>query len=201
MVRAPGWDVHEVGASVFESRTCAVLAGGIRSAVRMISAAHMMMRNDTLKTLCCVLLAALCAACERPAKQPDASNPDFVVDPTTGALVRRSYRGGGVEPKQIQEVVRAAFPAFRACYEAGLRRNAALSGKLVVRALIRPDGHVGGVSVVRSEPTPTKTGVTTIADADVVSCIVRTLGRLAFPQSKAQVVFTYPVIFSPGSLD
>ena len=96
---------------------------------------------------------------------------------------------GRLAPEVIQGVVRGSFGAYRACYEAGLKRDAALRGNVTVRFAIEPDGHVQGAADDGS----------TLPDAEVVRCVVQGFGSLTFPPPQGgYVTVVYPVAFSPG---
>lgn len=96
---------------------------------------------------------------------------------------------GRLPPEVIQRIVRQNFGRFRACYEAGLRNNPNLAGRVAVRFVIGRDGSVGSVG----------NGGSDLPDGGVVSCVVRAFYGLSFPQPEGGIVtVTYPIIFSPG---
>jgi hypothetical protein len=93
----------------------------------------------------------------------------------------------------IQRIVRANSGRFRVCYEAGLRSNPNLEGRVVAKLVIDSSGNV----VVASD------GGSDLPDADVVSCVVRGFANLAFPPTAASgmqaVTVVYPFVFSRGA--
>ena len=97
---------------------------------------------------------------------------------------------GRLPPEVVQRLVRQSFGRFRLCYEAGLRGNADLEGKVAVKFTIEKDGAVGAVS----------DGGSTLPDKNVTACIQRAFRALTFPEPEGggQVVVVYPILFSPG---
>jgi hypothetical protein len=96
---------------------------------------------------------------------------------------------GRIPPEVIQRVVRQSFGRFRGCYEAGLRNNPSLQGRVAVSFIIGRDGAVSGA----------QNGGSDLADSNVVSCVVRSFYGLSFPAPEGGVVrVTYPIMFSPG---
>jgi hypothetical protein len=97
--------------------------------------------------------------------------------------------GGHVRPEVIQRVVRQNFGRFRFCYEAGLRANPSLEGRVVVKFLIDRTGAVGLASEAGGD----------LADTKVVQCVVRAFGDLSFPSPDGGIVtVVYPILFSPA---
>jgi len=86
----------------------------------------------------CAVLAclAVCVSAACAPNRPAEATPA----PTTRTR-------GRLPPKVIQQEVRRHYGVFRACYEAGLVRQVALEGKVVVRFAIARDGTVGSVAV------------------------------------------------------
>jgi hypothetical protein len=96
---------------------------------------------------------------------------------------------GRLPPEVIQRVVRQNFGRFRACYEAALRTNPNLAGRVAVRFVIGRDGSVGSAA----------NGGSDLPDGGVVSCVVRAFHGLSFPAPESGIVtVTYPIAFSPG---
>jgi hypothetical protein len=94
----------------------------------------------------------------------------------------------------IQRIVRANSGRFRVCYQAGLRSNPNLEGRVVARLVIDSSGNV----VVASD------GGSDLPDAEVVSCVVRGFANIAFPPTAASgadaVTVVYPLVFSRGTV-
>lgn len=87
----------------------------------------------------------------------------------------------------IQRTIQRNFGRFRGCYEAGLKSNPALAGRVSVALTIGADGAVSSVANAGSD----------LPDASVVSCIVRNFGGLNFPAPDAVVHIVYPLALSP----
>lgn len=89
----------------------------------------------------------------------------------------------------IQRIVRSNFGRFRNCYDAGLRTNPALAGRVVTKFVI---GRDGAVSVSLN-------GGSDLPSSEVVNCVVRSFQNLSFPApSGGQVTVIYPLAFSPA---
>jgi hypothetical protein len=96
---------------------------------------------------------------------------------------------GRVPAEVIQRIVRQNSGRFRACYEAGLRGNPNLAGRVGVAFVIGRDGAVSSVQSAGSD----------LPDAGVVSCVVRSFYGLSFPAPEVGIVtVSYPISFSPG---
>jgi hypothetical protein len=97
----------------------------------------------------------------------------------------------GTLPKEVvQRIVRQNFGRFRLCYEAGLRANPGLTGRVSVAFVIDRNGNVAVASADKS---------TDMADQNVVSCVVRGFQNLSFPEPKdGTVQVIYPLMLAPG---
>jgi hypothetical protein len=96
---------------------------------------------------------------------------------------------GKLPAEVIQRVVRQNFGKFRFCYEAGLRDNPTLSGRVATQFVIDRNG---AVSVARD-------GGSDLPNQQVVQCIVRSFQSLSFPEpSGGMVTVTYPIMLAPG---
>ena len=96
---------------------------------------------------------------------------------------------GHIPPEVIQRIVRQNFGRFRNCYDAGLRTNPTLSGRVVTKFIIDRTGAVSTSS----------DGGSDLPDHAVTSCVVRSFSGLSFPQPEGGIVtVNYPIIFSPG---
>ncbi|XXY45909.1 AgmX/PglI C-terminal domain-containing protein [Sorangium sp. So ce269] len=91
---------------------------------------------------------------------------------------------GRFPPEVIQRIVRQSFGRFRLCYEAGLRRNARLQGRVAVHFTIDPSGAVANA----------RDGGSDLPDGAVVSCVVRAFHALSFPAPEGgSVDVVYPL--------
>jgi hypothetical protein len=96
---------------------------------------------------------------------------------------------GRLPPEVIQRIVRQNFGRFRLCYEAGLRKNPKLQGRVATRFVIDSSGAVSSTADAGSD----------LPNATVVACVVRSFSGLSFPQPEAgAVTVVFPVIFEPG---
>jgi hypothetical protein len=93
---------------------------------------------------------------------------------------------GHLPPEVIQRVVRENFGRFRFCYEAGLRANPSLRGRVVVKFVIDRGGAVGLSTDAGSD----------LPDSRVTQCVVRVFGDLSFPSPEGgMVTVVYPILF------
>ncbi len=94
---------------------------------------------------------------------------------------------GRLPPEVIQRIVRQNFGRFRLCYEAGLKVDPKLAGRVTVDFIIRKDGSTADVKA-KSDLT----------DKGSVECIRATFEKLSFPQPEGGIVKVgYPIIFNP----
>ena len=97
---------------------------------------------------------------------------------------------GRLPPEIIQRTVRQNFGRFKFCYEAGLRGNPNLQGRVSVRFIINREGGVASA----------ENGGSDLADSSVISCVTRAFYGLSFPQPENGIVtVTYPIVFSPAN--
>jgi hypothetical protein len=78
---------------------------------------------------------------------------------------------GGLSLAAVQPVVRSAEGQLRACYERALARDPGLQGAVTVRFAVDGSG----------DPNDVRTVSTTLADADLVSCVRVVYDTLTFP--------------------
>lgn len=93
----------------------------------------------------------------------------------------------GLPKADIARVIRRNIPRFRHCYEKELNANPNLAGKVAVTFTIGPTGAVIASAVRESS----------IDEAKVETCVLRTMQSLKFPQPKGGgvVIVTYPFVF------
>ncbi|HSQ66368.1 MAG TPA: AgmX/PglI C-terminal domain-containing protein [Polyangiaceae bacterium] len=97
--------------------------------------------------------------------------------------------GPAVGVAVIRRIVRQKRAAFRLCYQGGLQRARKLRGRISVEFSVDPSG-----AVTRA----TETSSTTMPDAAVVQCVVRSFDALVFPRlSAAALRVDYPLEFVP----
>jgi hypothetical protein len=96
---------------------------------------------------------------------------------------------GKLEPAVIQKTVRAIYGEFRTCYEAGLRRNPKLEGRVSTRFVIGLDGTVSNVSNDGSD----------LPDPEVVLCVLEAFSKVHFQEPQGgSVTVVYPILLEPG---
>lgn len=97
---------------------------------------------------------------------------------------------GSLDSESIAKVVRARLRSIQDCYEAALKRDASLSGKIEVEFTIAESGNVDEARVSSNK----------MGSAEVGDCIVSRVRRWKFPQPKGgSVTVNYPFIFTPSS--
>ncbi len=95
---------------------------------------------------------------------------------------------GRLDPALIQSAVRGRYDAFRQCYEDGLRVDANLRGRVVVRFVIERDGSVGAISDDGSD----------LPNEKVKQCVAMEYRAIRFPEPQGGIVtVVYPIMFSP----
>jgi hypothetical protein len=100
----------------------------------------------------------------------------------------KTTTNGHLPPEVIQRVVRQNFGKFRFCYEAGLRENPALTGRVATRFVIDRNGAV----------TIAQDGGSDLPNQQVVQCVVRSFQSLSVPEPKdGMVTVTYPITLTP----
>ena len=111
-----------------------------------------------------------------------------VVKPPTFRVMDMTTNGR-LPADVIQRIVRQNFGRFRLCYEAGLRGNPSLSGRVATKFVIGRDGAVNQSSDAGSD----------LPDQNVVACIVRSFNALSFPSPEGGIAtVTYPIVLAPG---
>ncbi len=107
----------------------------------------------------------------------------------TMRAAKTEIEGGRLPAEVIQRIVRLSHGRFRNCYEAGLRTNPSLGGRVAVRFVIDRNGGV----------TLAADGGSDLPDEGVRKCVVQTFYSLSFPQPENGTVrVTYPLVFAPG---
>ena len=104
---------------------------------------------------------------------------------------------GRYDPEYIREVFHQdMFPFLRGCYDAALRRQPKLAGRLVLSFSIVGDPQVGGIveDADFAEDSDLK-------DPEMETCVRESLMTITFdkpPSGGGYVKVKYPVLFSPG---
>ncbi len=110
---------------------------------------------------------------DRPSRIPSAISTTVT---TTGGLTR----------EEVRRVVARQRGQIRFCYEQGLASRPDLSGRVSVRWVVSPDGHVATSGIDASG--------TDIRAAQVESCVAQTVSRWTFPASDGPTAVTYPFV-------
>jgi hypothetical protein len=96
---------------------------------------------------------------------------------------------GKLDRAEVAKVVRAHLAELRACYEARLRENPKLAGKVVITFEVAPSGQVRSAEAEAS----------TLDDSSLEACLVRRMKTLRFPKPVGgSVVVSYPLVFKPN---
>jgi hypothetical protein len=105
-------------------------------------------------------------------------------------MPRELKTNGRLPAEVIQRIVRQNAGRFRLCYEAGLRGNPSLEGRVAVHFVIDRNG---AVSVAQD-------GDSDMPNMDVRKCVVQSFYNLSFPSpDNGTVTVTYPLVFTPAS--
>lgn len=97
---------------------------------------------------------------------------------------------GELDPGVVAKEVKRRLGAVKACYERALKRNPALSGKIVVFWTITPEGTVSGITVESD----------TMGDPEVAQCIKQNISGWRFPRpSGGSVEVSFPFVFQASS--
>lgn len=83
---------------------------------------------------------------------------------------------------QIATVMRSREPAFRACFNAALKKTPDLRGPFAYKLTIEPSGKVRRAAATRP----------TSASRIVDRCIVAAIEKIVFPASASSVTIVYP---------
>lgn len=96
---------------------------------------------------------------------------------------------GSLDRSLIRRTVQRHLGALRYCYERALAKDPTLSGKVVARLVIGPDGTVTDARADEGS---------TLNDPEVQRCLIGRFQRMTFPAPRSTIVVTYPVVFHPS---
>lgn len=98
---------------------------------------------------------------------------------------------GDLKKAEIDPVIAENLPRIRQCYQAGLKTNPGLAGRVIVKFVVEKDGTVKSATVKS----------TTLNDPDVEGCVVAQFGKMRFPAPRGGgiVIVSYPFEFSSSS--
>jgi hypothetical protein len=107
--------------------------------------------------------------------------------PSTVKMIEKGATiDGRLPPDVVKRIVRANFPRFRACYEAGLKRDPLTKGTVSVEFVIDTTGAVESASL----------GSGSLGEGGVKSCVLGVFRTLSFPEPEGgKVKVTYPIDF------
>jgi hypothetical protein len=98
---------------------------------------------------------------------------------------------GRLPPEAVQRVVRQNSGRLRACYEAALKQNPELEGRVSVKFVIDREGAVALASPWSD---------TTLPDIGVAQCVTRAYQSMTFPKPTGGIVtVVYPIVFTRTS--
>lgn len=117
---------------------------------------------------------------------PREAGPSVDEDPVHASSLNRDMVHGVVQTKR---------EAMIACYEDGLRADATLRGRLVMRWTIRADGVVTEASVAQSNLTAE------VEPRAFYECMIEAVLTMEFPPVFQESRLHYPFIFEPPSDD
>ncbi|MBI5544132.1 MAG: AgmX/PglI C-terminal domain-containing protein [Deltaproteobacteria bacterium] len=93
-----------------------------------------------------------------------------------------------MDPEQaVRGALRLAQPAFELCYQAALKANQRVRGRIVVELSVRVSGEVHEAKVVES----------TVRDDRVMACIARRLKSMRLPPLEEAIDVTVPLSLVP----
>ena len=117
----------------------------------------------------------------------EAGTPDARTAVKPLAAAGAATVSGSLPPDVIRSVVQRHMARIRYCYEQGLTTNPSLAGKVKIHFVIASDGTVATATESDS----------TLGDATVTSCIVRTFQSMVFPAPSGGIVTAiYPLTFA-----
>jgi hypothetical protein len=128
-----------------------------------------------------------CAEARDPSREQLALSASGVVPPAASFGLQSSTKSNGNVPiVDADKVVVSLRGKFRECYQAGLKVDPEMQGRVVVSASVEPDGNVGATSIASN------VGLSTT----VISCIADVLQHAQFSSpggsgSRLQVPVTF----------
>lgn len=89
----------------------------------------------------------------------------------------------------VRQKIQKDLPKINRCYEAALRYEPELAGKVSVRFAIVRSGYVKAMRVIEN----------TTGNDHVERCVARVLGGIRFPRRRTgkSLRFTFPFVFAP----
>jgi len=107
-----------------------------------------------------------------------------------GRLTSEAIILGSLDKSLIDQVIKRHMNQIRYCYQRELTKKPDLGGKVTVKFVIAPNGHVSKASIKSSS----------LGDKTVEKCVTDRFMRFIFPKPKGGgiVIVSYPFIFSPG---
>jgi outer membrane biosynthesis protein TonB len=136
-----------------------------------------------------ILAILLAAAATTPAPAPAAAKPKgtLTVEADEDGEEQPTPLPQGDERKAIGDYIRDNSSEIRECYASRLRERPTLTGKVVTRFEIGPNGHVIGAMADG------------IADKELIRCIVTAVRKFEFekPASGGKLRVAFPFKFEP----
>ena len=91
-----------------------------------------------------------------------------------GRRKERQVPMGTLDAKEVNSFMNARFHQVKSCYERRLKTNSFLEGKVDLKINISPSGKVTAITVNKD----------TVRDAEMLSCVKRTIRGWEFPKPK-----------------
>jgi hypothetical protein len=117
------------------------------------------------------------AGLSAPTPSPGGPQDDKTATVSVGDTNIRYVVGSAEATAAIMKVVRAALSRARACYDAGVTKNAGLRGRVIVQIELGPKGELRSVRDTESA----------LADRDVVECVLHAFATSSFDEIDGRV--------------
>ncbi|AZZ35670.1 hypothetical protein CIK05_02265 [Bdellovibrio sp. qaytius] len=93
----------------------------------------------------------------------------------------------GIDKDAVRNAMRTHVPQYKECYDAEIKKNKKLEGKVVLRWMINGDGQV----------EEEKIQTTTLNNKKVEKCLLNVLSKTTFPKPDAGAIadVSYPLLF------
>ena len=160
------------------------------------------------------LFVILLMACNEARPTPTADPATAAPSPATSsppptntavpaiAASDEAPRDRGVRPdgSEVKKIVHGEFLKLRGCYEAGLRRDPKLGGRLLINFTIGKDGRASRVEVVARTVVSNKPENVRLPfpDQQAIGCIRQVFTTMRFARRNEPLDIGYPIDFSAG---
>lgn len=125
-----------------------------------------------------------CAGSKPPA--PASASTTKAVEAAPKEEAEDPVPEGPLSKKAIEKIIQDRSDRFQPCYDAGLKKNPSLRGRVTARIVIGNDGRVAA----------SEDGGSSMPDASVVKCVLAGFKKLRFPiPEESFVTVNYPMEF------